>query len=305
MRCRILKPGLLWLLLLIAAPAVANLPAPDALREEAMRHENGDTLEQDFARAYDLYCLAALQGDAAAAYRLGALYLDGLGRVADSARAAGWFKQAAKLGAAEGRQVLESHLATATPATDPNCPLVTPQPERVHIKTWVYLLAPYYKINPDLVLSVIQVESNFNARAKSPKDAYGLMQLILPTAKRFGVKDVWDPLQNIKGGMAYLSWLKEHFSYARGRKPGRIRLMLAAYNAGEDAVKRHRGIPPYDETRKYVKRIVRIYARYIKARRGLAKSTDGGARKSRVARGRAKLGWKHRIDNNISLSSAN
>ena len=303
---RAARSGIVWLLLVITGPVAAMVPAPGILRDEAMRHVSGEEAEQDYARAYDLFCLAALDGDSKSAYQLGAMYLSGLGRTADRARAAGWFKQATKLGDPDAGKVLAEDLQAVSLAQDPNCPLVRRQPERVHIKTWVHLLAPYYKINPDLVLSVIQVESNFDARAKSPKNAYGLMQLIRPTAKRFNVKDVWDPLQNIKGGMAYLAWLKDHFSYARGRKPGRIRLMLAAYNAGEAAVKRHGGIPPYDETRKYVKRIVRIYARYIKARRGLAQSADRGGRKTRVSRSRAKLGLKRQFsNNNISLSSAN
>ena len=264
---------ILSLLLLIAAPAAALVPAPDSLREEGIRLENAEGGIRDSRRAYKLFCLAALEGDSRAAYHLGRMYLNGVGRLADDARAAGWFKQAEQMGDPDAGGVLEARLESVSPAEDPSCPLVKPRPSREAIITWVHLLAPYYEINPGLVLSVIKVESNFNARAKSPKSAFGLMQLILPTAERFNVKDVWNPLQNIKGGMAYLAWLKEHFRYSKGHKPGRVRLMLAAYNAGEEAVKRHSGIPPYDETRKYVRRVTRIYANYIRARKALRGSS--------------------------------
>ena len=99
-------------------------------------------------------------------------------------------------------------------------------------------LAPKYSLDPKLVLAVIETESNFNPKARSPKNARGLMQLIPATAQRFGVRNVWDPEQNLRGGMAYLRWLLKHFK-------GDVKLALAGYNAGEKAVERHGGIPPY------------------------------------------------------------
>jgi hypothetical protein len=267
--------GLVWLLLLIAFPASALVPAPDDLREEAVRYKSGEGVTQDYVRAYDLYCLAALQGDGEAAYHLGAMHLNGWGREEDEALAAGWFKQAERRGDLGASRMLEDHLSGATLAIDPDCPLVVSTPDRAEVTTWVNLLAPYYGLNPELVLSLIQVESNFDARAKSPKNAQGLMQLMPATAKRFGVNDIRNPIQNLQGGMAYLRWLSDHFS-------GKIKLMLAGYNAGEDAVKRHKGIPPYKETRDYIKRIVHIYAGYIRARRGMGKSANNASNKARV-----------------------
>lgn len=299
------RADIFYLLLLITAPAAALVPAPDALREEAIRYESGEGVIHDYKRAYNLYCLAALEGDSKAAYHLGSMYLNGLGRAVDNVRAAGWFKQAEKMSDPDAGRMLEARLEAVSPADDPDCPLVKPQPDRVKIKTWVHLLAPYYNINPDLVLSVIQAESNFNARAKSPKNAVGLMQLILPTAERFNVEDVWDPLQNIKGGMAYLEWLKEHFRPAKGRKPGRVMLMIAAYNAGEEAVQRHGGIPPYDETRKYVKRVVRIYAKHIRARKGLNRSARKYARskKARSGSANAQISWNRKFSTSYNSLS--
>jgi TPR repeat protein len=258
--------GLMWLLLLIAFPASALVPAPADLREEAVRYKNGEGVTQDYTRAYELYCVAALQGDGEAAYHLGSMYLNGWGREVDDALAAAWFKQAEKRGDISASRMLQEHLEGNALADDPDCPLVESTPDRATVTTWVHLLAPHYGLNPELVLSLIQVESNFDARAKSPKNARGLMQLMPATAKRFGVRNIRDPLQNLQGGMAYLRWLSDYFS-------GKIKLMLAGYNAGEDAVKKHKGIPPYKETRLYVKRIVHIYADYIRARRGISKSS--------------------------------
>jgi len=112
-------------------------------------------------------------------------------------------------------------------------------------------LAPTYRLAPDLVLAVIQVESNFNPQAVSPKQAQGLMQLIPATAKRFDVSDPYDPHQNLRGGMAYLRWLLDRFK-------GDLKLALAGYNAGEGAVERHGGVPPYAETREYVRRVAKV-----------------------------------------------
>ncbi|MEE9331879.1 MAG: lytic transglycosylase domain-containing protein, partial [Methylophilaceae bacterium] len=96
------------------------------------------------------------------------------------------------------------------------------------------------------------VESNFNPKATSPKNAQGLMQLIPATAKRFHVKNPYNPEDNIKGGLAYLQWLMAYFE-------GDVRLVAAAYNAGEGAVNKYKGIPPYRETRNYVRKIYKLY----------------------------------------------
>ena len=100
-------------------------------------------------------------------------------------------------------------------------------------------------------VAIIATESNFDARALSPKRAQGLMQLIPETAARFGVRNAMDPAQNIRGGMAYLRWLLAYFE-------GDVTLVAAAYNAGEGAVERYRGVPPYAETRAYVRRILAL-----------------------------------------------
>ena len=103
-------------------------------------------------------------------------------------------------------------------------------------------------------MAIIRAESNFNPAALSPKNAQGLMQLIPETAERFNVKKPFDPEQNIRGGLSYLRWLLAYFQ-------GNITLVAAAYNAGEGAVNRYAGIPPYVETQGYVRRIRDIYQR--------------------------------------------
>lgn len=105
------------------------------------------------------------------------------------------------------------------------------------------------EVSPALALAVMATESGGVADAQSGAGAQGLMQLIPATAQRFGVADAFDPVQNIKGGVAYLDWLMKRF----GRDP---LMVIAAYNAGEGAVEANRGVPPYAETRDYVPKVL-------------------------------------------------
>ena len=113
-------------------------------------------------------------------------------------------------------------------------------------------------VDEALVRAVIHAESAFRVNAQSHKHAQGLMQLIPATAERFGVTDPWDPAQNIAGGVEYLAWLLRRFD-------NDVRLATAGYNAGEGAVQRHGGIPPYAETQVYVDRVGVLHERYRSA----------------------------------------
>jgi hypothetical protein len=116
-------------------------------------------------------------------------------------------------------------------------------------------MARAYGVEPALVKAVMHVESAFNRFATSRKGASGLMQLMPATAEQYGVHDVYDPTQNVRAGVSYLHDLIERFN-------NDLQLALAAYNAGEDAVQQHNGVPPYPETRDYVKRVLEFKQRY-------------------------------------------
>lgn len=214
-------------------------------------------MRQDYAEAYRLYCLAALQGDSEANYNLGWMYFNGRGLKYDSALAMGWFKRAAKLGDRYAKNMLK-RFPNVVAATDKDCYLPDPSTiaDKSEIEIWVRVIALKFELDPELVLAVINTESGFNPKALSPKNAQGLMQLIPATAKRFGVVDVWNPVENIIGGTAYLHWLMRHFS-------GDLKRVLAGYNAGEVAVEKYNGIPPYRETQNYVKRIIKRYKKAV------------------------------------------
>ena len=107
-------------------------------------------------------------------------------------------------------------------------------------------------LDPDLVMAVVSVESGFRPQAVSPKGAQGLMQLMPRTASSLGVADAFDPAQNLDGGARHLGQLLTLYG-------GDLARALAAYNAGEGAVDRHRGVPPYRETRAYVKKVLERY----------------------------------------------
>ena len=244
------------LLMVITPSARAVVLTPEIFRDAAIQYERGLAVEQDYQRAYQLYCVAALQGDTEAAHRLGLMYTNShTGLTPDRSVAAGWFLLATKNGDSSSSRAL-AQLDGVSPAPDPACPASKEIPDRELIETWVNLLAPEYGIDPRLVLALIAVESNFDPRARSPRNAHGLMQLLPATAERFAVNDIWDPVQNISGGLSYLRWLMEYYS-------GKVRLVLAAYNAGENAVDHYQKIPPYDETKRYVLNILIKYRKLL------------------------------------------
>ena len=137
-------------------------------------------------------------------------------------------------------------------------------------------------VDPALVKAIIRAESNFDQRAISRKGAQGLMQLMPGTAGRYAVGNTFDPAENIRGGVRHLRFLQDRF-------PGQVHLAIAAYNAGEGAVLRHKGIPPYAETRQYVSRVLRLYDQAnvlpLSARRtGAADRAPAGSTTAKVYR---------------------
>ena len=231
-----------------------------AQRQLAEHLEHNDKNTQ---QAIHWYCKAALQKDIQSQQALGWMYMNGRGVKQNDAIAFDWFNRAAQQGDAYAQKMLpyldpkkDQHQSICNIPIAPKWSQHCPKQQK-HCQTIIQTveqLAPQFNIDPNLALSVIMVESRFNPKARSPKNAQGLMQLIPGTAKRFGVKKVHRIKDNIKGGMAYLQWLLSYYQ-------GNVRWAVAAYNAGEGAVDRYKGIPRYPETQNYVKKVLNFYGK--------------------------------------------
>ena len=149
----------------------------------------------------------------------------------------------------------ETKSASETPvATSPNSQrqAVSHRSSSAEIDSIIEEAAARHHVDPNLVRAVIKVESNFNPAAVSRKGAMGLMQLMPATARKFNVSNPFDPRQNVDAGVQHLRRLLDNFG-------GNVGLTLAAYNAGEGAVNRNNGIPPYSETRNYLRQFRGLY----------------------------------------------
>jgi hypothetical protein len=207
------------------------------------------TLQQD--------CEAAENGDPKAAFIVARRYLAGLGVRRDQRVGMAWLRAAASRGHADAKRLV-NYIPGRMGRIRPWCragagPLRGPVTPPAEIVKLVNDLAPQYGLDPQLVLAVIQVESAFLSNAVSPKEAAGLMQLIPETAERFAVRNVFDVEDNVRGGMKYLRWLLAYFR-------GDVVLTMAAYNAGEGAVDKYRGVPPYAETQNYLALVRNLYS---------------------------------------------
>ncbi len=203
----------------------------------------------------DQLCMRARSGETEAINQLAWAFTYGKGTERNDAYASYLFYAAATAGHEGAKRMLRS---MSWPAAEvPPCLTEVPPPVATsarfepppHTDQLVRSLAPKYELDPLLVLAVIEVESNFNPSALSPKNAMGLMQLIPETAQRFGVRKPFDARENVQGGMSYLRWLLAYFE-------GDLSLVTAAYNAGEGAVDKYRGVPPYAETQEYVRKVL-------------------------------------------------
>ncbi|MCB1928725.1 MAG: transglycosylase SLT domain-containing protein [Rhodocyclaceae bacterium] len=262
----------LGMTLLAAGPAAAherNLDTGRSSRLDLARAlEHGEGIERDPSRARELYCSEARSGNVEAMHALGWMYANGRGGPRDDGIAGTLFAMAAFRGHVQAGNMLR--LLGGHRGEVPECLLPPPGErkrqfadrdewrvddyvarlhamQRPHARL-VARLADEYGIAPRLALAIARAESDFDPAAVSDRNAVGLMQLMADTAERFGVADIHDPEQNVRGGLAYLRWL---LAYYRGR----VALAVAAYNAGEGAVDRYRGVPPYPETRRYVDKV--------------------------------------------------
>jgi len=280
LRCARARPhftaiGAALLLALAASGAAAASGADNEQLARAQSYEYGEGLPKDQLLAAALYCEAARAGNSEAAFRLGWMYANGRGVAHDDGTASALFGVAARQGHVHARVMLErlkdlhgalpdcmrpppsrrEVLELAESEADGEAgwdPLADLPPHKQKIADIVNRIAPRYGIDPRLALAVIAVESDFNVFARSVKDARGLMQLVPETATRFNVRNSFDVSENVRGGLSYLRWLLAYYK-------GHLALAAAAYNAGEGTVDRYRGVPPYRETREYVRRVVRLF----------------------------------------------
>jgi TPR repeat protein len=245
----------------------------------AFKLKNSENSPQNYAEVVGSYCSAAKRGDADAQYALGWMYENGRGVSIDKSIALQLYSMAAKQGHIGAKKSLDAAEEILPKSNLPTCLLpdsLSPSVSETSIESaqneqkaisaktaalfysqnrilkLVNKLAPRYEIDTNLAMAFIAVESGFDVQATSPKNAQGLMQLIPETAKRFGVKDAYKVEDNIMGGLAYLQWLLAYFK-------GDIKLVAAAYNAGEASVDKYKGVPPYTETQMYVKKITSLY----------------------------------------------
>lgn len=275
-----------------AQPPMTEFAPPriKALLEEAWSVEKYALGANDEKLAIALYCEAARFGNSEAHYRAGLLYLNGSKPVRNQVMAKSFLYNAMGLGHQRAANLLPE--LRNIPIQLPEC-LTQPEAyrnigrfdfahhvntlsrDKKQIATLVATLAPKYSVPPELAVAIASVESGFNPQALSPRNAQGVMQLIPETAERFGVRDVWKPEENIRGGLAYLRWLLKRFD-------GNQEKTIAAYNAGEGAVDRYKGVPPYYETRSYVFRVT-SYARTMLRRLPEAGTLGAKAGKEKAA----------------------
>ncbi|MCM2288926.1 MAG: transglycosylase SLT domain-containing protein [Sulfuritalea sp.] len=262
--------GLLLVGAMLLAPVAARAERADieaprvtAALEQGLAAETGTGLQRNPRLAIRLYCDAGTMGSAEGFFRIGRILARGPNYLRNPALANAYFALAARLGHHTAPLLFDLTVAsaqlegdcgdfesgTALAAFDLEGYLSALSPAKRQLAGLIRRHAGRYGVDVRIALAIALAESNFDAQAVSPKNAQGVMQLIPDTQKRFGVKDAFDAESNIRGGLAYLGWLK-------GRFDGDWSLVAAAYNAGEGAVDKHGGIPPYRETTGYVRRVM-------------------------------------------------
>ncbi|MGY3944029.1 lytic transglycosylase domain-containing protein [Aeromonas tecta] len=258
--------GLLLLLATTSTHADSFRQAPKAMN--ALRQ--GAAIERSNPRqAIAYYCNAASLGNPEAYFRIGRLLARGPQGIRSARYANTYLAMAMRLGNQQAARYYNERVGNAplgtcgvgggsgggAPWIRPSTPfdqdsyLARQSMTKQKLAGMIRLAAQRHKVNPQLALAIAIAESNLNSFAVSPKQAQGVMQLIPETQQRFGVTRPFDAEQNIRGAMIYLKWLEKQFG------PDWIRIS-AAYNAGEQAVVRYGGVPPYQETQEYVQRVL-------------------------------------------------
>lgn len=263
--CRTLLACTALLAVGAARADLADIEAPRARAalEQGLAVETGVGLRRNLQLAVRLYCDAATMGSAEGFFRIGRILAHGPGYLRNPPRANAYFALAARLGHHGAVENFDRNVESAKLEDDCNKLdigsgidpfdldgyLLALPPAKRKVASLIRRHADRYGVDVRIALAIALAESNLNPLAVSPKNAQGVMQLIPGTQERFGVRYPFDAEANIKGGLAYLKWLKARFD-------GDWELIAAAYNAGEGAVERHGGIPPYRETQGYVQRVL-------------------------------------------------
>lgn len=256
------------LLCLAALTARADTDADEAPRvtaalEQGLAAEKGTGIHKNLPLALTLYCDAGTMGSPEGFFRVGRVLKTGPSYLRNAALANAYFALAARLGHSAALDLFDESVASALlddecgnfgkelerEKFDANGYVAGMAAQRRKIAQLIMFHAPRFDVDIRVALAIALAESNLNPNALSPKNAQGVMQLIPATAERFGVKNAFDAESNIRGGLAYLKWLKNRFKGDWG-------LVAAAYNAGEGNVDRYRGVPPFKETQQYVRRVL-------------------------------------------------
>lgn len=264
----------LFTLVILLIAAVSGSPARADVFEEAPRvlaaleqgraAETGKGVSKNLQEAVRLYCDAATMGGPEGYFRIGRLLATAPGSMRNPRLANAYLAMAASLGSQEALKYYDPQQSNAElegdcqaaggmdyadSGFDVDAYLRKQSAAKQQIAGLIRKVATKYQIDARFALAIAMAESNLDPTAVSPSNAQGVMQLIPATQERFGVTRPFDPEQNIKGALAYIRWLEKRFA-------GDWRLVAAAYNAGEGAVDRHNGIPPYAETQQYVRRVM-------------------------------------------------
>lgn len=257
--------GFLLLLATTSSHADTFRQAPKAM--SALRQ--GAAMERSNPRqAIAHYCNAASLGNPEAYFRIGRLLASGPQGIRSARHANAYLAMAMRLGSQQAARYYNPRVGNAplgscgvgggsggAPWVHPGVPfdqdsyLARQSTSKQKLAGMIRQAARRHRVDPQLALAIAIAESNLNSLAVSPKQAQGVMQLIPETQARFGVTRPFDAEQNIRGAMIYLKWLEQQFG------PDWIRIS-AAYNAGEQAVVRYGGVPPYQETQEYVQRVL-------------------------------------------------
>lgn len=246
-----------------AESSFVEAPRIQAALEQGLAAETGVGLRRNPALAIKFYCDAGTMGSSEGFFRVGRILAEGPEQLRNRPLGNAYLALAARLGHHSAAMFHDAGVENAPLETecgrfvaalhagrfDLEGYLSGLSPARQKISRLIQRLAEDYGIDARIALAIGLAESNLDSKAISPMNAQGVMQLIPATQERFGVKDPFDAEANIRGGLAYLRWLKARFG-------GDWERIAAAYNAGEGAVDRHEGVPPYRETRQYVRRVL-------------------------------------------------